>query len=58
MDINHEVQEYEARVSKMISEGGLGVSAYYDYDNPKRDTVTTKPQEAHSEFNNSSSSST
>ena len=36
MDIDSEVQEYEAKISKMISEGGLGVSAYYEYDIPNK----------------------
>ena len=49
-----DVQDYDAKISKMISEGGIGVSAYYDYEDLNKDPLKEKPQE---ETNHNKSSS-
>ena len=54
MDTEREVQDEQTRISKMISEGGIGVSAYYDYEDLNKDPLKEKSQE---ETNHNKSSS-
>lgn len=54
MDTEREVQDEQTRISKMISEGGIGVSAYYDYEDLNKDPLPKKLQE---EANHNKSSS-
>lgn len=55
MDTEREVQDYEAKISKMISEGGIGVSAYYPYDDLIKDPLTNELQKEDSDHNKTSS---
>lgn len=55
VDTEREVRDYEAKISKMISEGGIGVSAYYNYDDLNKDPLPDKPLDEQSNPNPSSS---
>lgn len=37
--------EYEARIANMISEGGIGVEAYYNYEKIWNESPQDLPQE-------------